>query len=212
MAKGLCACCLYSLSRRTSSYEGEALLCDLPTYWIVCGEYFLFVWLSFTGERQLWSADGIHPKWWEICGGSAYSCMLHVWNSWLCNSGKLYVAAKKQSCSVFFCLYEPLSLSYPVKIKSTLKGKTGKFTPPVIAWTMIRCFLFFSFSPPPLFPCCFAFEMQHPLKQPGNKRLIYSRQWYTFGAYPSPKIIECACSTISEPSLELPLVNIKSLA
>lgn len=60
------------------------------------GIFFLSVCFSLASEHQLWSVDRINTKHWETHGGSVYSCMLHVWNSWLCNTGKLYVAAKIQ--------------------------------------------------------------------------------------------------------------------
>lgn len=78
--------------------------------------FFLSGCFSLAREHQLWSNGRINTKRWEIHGGSVYSCIFHVWNSWLCNTGKLYVAAKMQSCSSFFCWFESLSISYPVKI------------------------------------------------------------------------------------------------
>lgn len=141
--------CLTELHMR----EKLCFVIFLPTRLYAVNIFFLSGCFSFTGEHQLWSVDRINPKNWEIHGGSVYSCMLHIWNSWLCNSGKLYVAAKKQSCSSFFCWYEPLSISYLVKIKSTLKGKTGKITVLVIAWSNDQV-LFFLPPPPPSMLLC----------------------------------------------------------
>lgn len=74
----------------------------LPTGLYAVNIFFLSGCSNFTGERQLWSVDGINLKHWEIFDSSVCSCMLHVWNGWLCNSGNSYVSAKKQSRSRFY--------------------------------------------------------------------------------------------------------------
>lgn len=74
------ALAVYSLSHRTSR-EGEALFCDLPCYWIVCSEYFLFVWLfQFSqGAPTL------------ICGQNKHKTLGNPW--WLCLF--LYISCMK---------------------------------------------------------------------------------------------------------------------
>lgn len=79
--------------------------------------FFLSGSFSFSGDHQLWSVNKINPKHWETRGGSVCSCTLHVWNSWLCNLGKWYVASKKQSKSNHAAVFAVDTTSEHIQLK-----------------------------------------------------------------------------------------------
>lgn len=139
------------------------------------------------------AVDGINPKRGEILGGSVYSCMLHVWDSRLCNLGNLFMHSCQKAITQQFLLLiwisESIISSHPVEKESALK--LVKLLAQLLREAVTRCgFCVFFFSLL-LFPCLLASEMQHPLKQPGTNRQIYLREWHTFGAYPFPEVTAC---------------------